>query len=82
MPPPGAPELDEVTPHPHSPAAGKRSGRTVLLAGIALLALAGGAYAVLGAGQKAADDGSQGQTTNGGNNGGGDAAAVDRADPG
>ena len=77
VPPPGAPELDEVTPHPHSPAAGKRSGRTVLLAGIALLALAGGAYAVLGAGEKAADDEPAGQTSNGG---GGDGAEA-RAEP-
>ena len=69
VPAPGTPGLDEVTPHPHSPAAGKRSGRTVLLAGIALLALAGGAYAVLGAGDKAADDGSQGQASNGGGDG-------------
>ncbi len=74
VPPPGTPGPDEVAPHPHSPAGRKRSGRTMLLGGIALLALAGGAYALLGASDKAADD-SQGQA-NGGGGGGGDGGAA------
>jgi streptogramin lyase len=72
VPPPGAPSGGGDTPAtPAHTARPKRGGAgKVIVAMIALLALAGGAYAVLGGGSK--EEGGSGEQQSGGNGGGGD----------